>query len=81
MPLANSESQRFPWQMEVFVMVKIRVRKESKKCYFDFFYHTVRFREFTALDGTKANIDRLNKVAKKIDAEIELGTFGLNPLQ
>ena len=56
-------------------MVKVRVRANTNKCYFDFQYLGLRVREYTALVGTKANIEKLNKVAKKIDAEIEVGTF------
>ena len=56
-------------------MVKVRVRGDTKKCFFDFNVFSQRVREYTALSGTKANIEKLKKVGKKIDAEIELGTF------
>lgn len=56
-------------------MVKIRVRPDTKKCYFDFQYLGQRYREYSALSGSKLNIDKMKKVAKRIDAEIELGKF------
>ena len=56
-------------------MVKVRVRPETKKCYFDFQLFGSRFREYTALPGTKANVEKMKKIAKKMDAEIQTGTF------
>jgi len=56
-------------------MVKIRVRPDTNKCYFDFQYLGQRYREYSALNGTKLNIEKMKKVAKRMDAEIELGTF------
>ena len=56
-------------------MVKIRVRPDTKKCYFDFQYLGKRYREYSALSGSKLNIEKMKKVAKRIDAEIELGKF------
>ena len=56
-------------------MVKVRIRPDTKKCYFDFHYLGCRIREHSVLDGTKANVQKLKIIARKIDAEIELGTF------
>ncbi|RZO83781.1 MAG: site-specific integrase [Oceanococcus sp.] len=54
---------------------KVRSRGEPKKLYFDFQYRGKRCREYTALDDTKANRKRVEAMAKKIDAEMVLGTF------
>lgn len=56
-------------------MVKIRVRPETGKLYFDFQYQGKRCREYTALDDSKENRCRLKTVAKKMNAEITLATF------
>ena len=56
-------------------MGSIRVRKENNKLYFDFRYKGVRCREQTALTDNPANRRKLEKVLKKIEAEITLDTF------
>jgi len=56
-------------------MANIRVRKETGKLYFDFFFKSVRCREFTALLDTKANRKLMEDALRKIEAEITLGTF------
>jgi integrase len=56
-------------------MPSVRVRKETGKLFIDFRYRKVRCREQTALDDTPENRKRLDKLLKKIEAEITLGTF------
>ncbi|WP_026287687.1 site-specific integrase [Thioalkalivibrio sp. ALJ24] len=56
-------------------MVKVRERKETGKLYFDFFYKGRRCREYSSLPNTPANRRKMEKVAKKMDAEMTLGTF------
>jgi len=55
-------------------MGSIRVRK-SGYLFFDFRYSGVRCREVTRLRDTKANRRRMERVLRKIEAEITLGTF------
>ena len=55
--------------------VTVRTRKETGKLYFDFLYQGQRCREQTALDNTPGNRRQLERVAKKMEAEITLGTF------
>jgi integrase len=55
-------------------MGSIRVRK-SGYLFFDFRYRGVRCREVTRLRDTKANRRRMERVLRKIEAEITLGTF------
>lgn len=56
-------------------MGKIRVRKETGKLQFDFFYRGLRCREQTLLEDTPANRKRLEAFMAQIDAEIKQGTF------
>ncbi|TQV63045.1 MAG: site-specific integrase [Halothiobacillaceae bacterium] len=56
-------------------MANIRVRKETGKLYFDFFFKSVRCREHTALPDTRANRKLMDQALRKIEAEITLGTF------
>lgn len=56
-------------------MAKVRTRKETGKLVFDFRYRGQRCRETTTLDDTPANRRNMEKVAKRIEAEITLGTF------
>jgi integrase len=56
-------------------MGKIRVRKETGKLLFDFFYRGFRFREQTLLDDTPANRKKLQAFMDKIDLAIDRGEF------
>ena len=56
-------------------MVKVRKRKETGNLYFDFFHQGKRCREYTALPDTRANRQKMAKVADKITAELSLGSF------
>lgn len=56
-------------------MGKIRVRKETGKLLFDFFYNGIRFREQTLLEDTPQNRKKLESFMAKIDKEIRLGSF------
>ncbi|TYO96336.1 integrase [Geothermobacter ehrlichii] len=56
-------------------MGKVRVRKETGKLYFDFFYNGIRCREQTLLDDTPANRKKLEAFMARIEQEIKLGTF------
>ncbi|MEW8508843.1 MAG: DUF3596 domain-containing protein [Candidatus Thiodiazotropha sp.] len=56
-------------------MGSIRTVKKSKKLFFDFRYNGHRCREYTNLDDTKTNRERLERVLRKIDKEIENGIF------
>ncbi|MBN1142269.1 MAG: site-specific integrase [Deltaproteobacteria bacterium] len=56
-------------------MGKIRVRKETGKLQFDFFYQGVRCREQTLLEDTPANRKRLEAFMAQIDKEIKQETF------
>ena len=55
-------------------MASIRVLK-SNKLYIDFRYLDERFREVTLLENSVANKKTLAQMAKRLDAEITLGTF------
>ena len=44
-------------------MVNVRVRQDTKKCYFDFQYLGCRVREHSTLPGTKANVEKMKKIA------------------
>lgn len=55
--------------------VQIRTRKETGKLYLDFRYGGKRCREQTDLPDTRANRKRLEQVARRIEAEMTLGTF------
>lgn len=56
-------------------MGKIVARPESGKLFFDFRYRNKRCREQTTLDDTPTNRRKLERILKKIEAEITLGTF------
>jgi len=56
-------------------MGKVRVRKETGKLQFDFFYNGVRCREQTLLVDSPENRKRLESFMVQIDREIKQGTF------
>jgi integrase len=56
-------------------MVRVRVRKDTKKLFFDIHHNGVRAREYTALEGTRANRKKVETIARKMTAEMEQGTF------
>ena len=56
-------------------MGKVRVRKETGRLQFDFFYRGLRCREQTLLEDTPVNRKRLEAFMAQIDAEIKQGTF------
>ena len=56
-------------------MAKVRSRQDTGKLFIDFRFQNKRCRELTALDDTKANRNRLEKVAKRIEIEIAAGIF------
>lgn len=56
-------------------MGKVRVRKETGRLYMDFFYQEVRCREQTALQDTPANRKQVEKLLKRIEAQILLDEF------
>lgn len=56
-------------------MGKIRVRKETGRLQFDFFYKGLRCREQTLLEDTPANRKRLGAFMAQIDQEIRQGSF------
>ncbi|HET6421317.1 MAG TPA: DUF3596 domain-containing protein [Geobacteraceae bacterium] len=56
-------------------MGSIRPRKENGLLMFDFRYQGVRCREQTTLADNKENRSKIEKVLKRIEAEITLGTF------
>lgn len=51
------------------------VRDRRGKLFIDFRYHGKRCRETTMFDDTPVNRKKLEKIAKRIEAEILLGTF------
>ena len=51
------------------------IRDINGKLFWDFRFRGVRCREYTALEDTKANRQKMEKVLKKIEEEIEAGTF------
>jgi integrase len=51
------------------------VREYSGKLFCDFRYQGKRCREYTALEDTKANRQKLKKLLEKIEAEIKEGDF------
>lgn len=61
--------------MEVYVMGNIRVRKETGKLLFDFFYRGKRCREQTLLEDSTENRRKMSTMLKRIEAEITLGSF------
>jgi len=56
-------------------MASINVRKETGKLFITFHLNAKRCREQTSLSDTKANRKRLEKIAEKIQSEIDSGTF------
>ena len=56
-------------------MGSIRKRKENGLLMFDFRYQRIRCREQTTLADTPENRRKMEKVLKKIEAEITLGSF------
>jgi len=56
-------------------MASIRARTDNGLLFFDFRYNGVRCREQTALEDTKANRQKMEKVLKKIEEDIAAGTF------
>ena len=55
-------------------MASLRVHNNGK-LFFDFRYQGVRYREFTSLEDTPANRRKLQKILKRMEAEIALGQF------
>lgn len=56
-------------------MGSIRVREQTGNLFFDFRFKGSRCREQTALTDTKENRRKLEKILRKIEAEITLGSF------
>lgn len=56
-------------------MGSVRTVNKSNKLFFDFRYNGYRCREYTNLDDTKTNRERLERVLRKIEKEIENGIF------
>lgn len=56
-------------------MGKVRVRKETGKLLFDFFYQGVRCREQTLMEDSPANRKQLESFMAQIDKEIAQGNF------
>ncbi len=56
-------------------MGSIRTVNKSNKLFFDFRYKGYRCREYTNLDDTKTKRERLERVLRKIEKEIENGIF------
>lgn len=56
-------------------MARIYARKENNRLVIDFSYRGKRCREQTALDNTRENRKRVQKLLDRIQAEITLGTF------
>lgn len=56
-------------------MGSIRARKDTGALFFDFIYRSTRCRELTTLKDTPENRRNMEKVLKKIEAEILLGQF------
>jgi len=61
------------WLTEDIAMAS--VREYSGKLFCDFRYQGKRCREYTALEDTKANRQKLTKLLEKIEAEIKEGDF------
>jgi integrase len=55
-------------------MGQVRITKAGY-LYFDFFYEGVRCREYTELKNTTENMKIMNEAMRKIESEIQLGTF------
>lgn len=56
-------------------MAKVRARSDNKRLFFDFYYLGERFREQTLLTESPENRRKLEKLLKKVEAEIVIGTF------
>jgi integrase len=56
-------------------MAKVRARPETGKLYFDFFHKGARCREQTDLPDTPANRKRVEAVMRRIESEMQQGTF------
>ncbi len=56
-------------------MAKVRARPETGKLYFDFFHQGARCREQTDLPDTPANRKRVEAVMRRIETEMQQGTF------
>ena len=74
-PIAGMTSYLSQWQEGVFVMGKIRTRKETGRLYLDFFYKGIRCREQTALNDTPTNRKTVEKLLQRIEARILLDDF------
>ena len=51
------------------------IRDLNGKLFFDFRFKGTRCREYTAVEDTKANRTKMEKILKKIEDDIEAGTF------
>ena len=56
-------------------MGSVRTRKDTGALFFDFIYKEIRCRELTTLKDTPENRRTMEKMSKKIDAEMLLGQF------
>jgi integrase len=56
-------------------MGSVRVKEQTNRLFLDFRFLGVRCREFTTLEDTPANRQRVEKLMKRVDREIALGTF------
>lgn len=56
-------------------MVKVRVRSETGRIFFDIFHMGRRFKELTQLEGTHSNQAKAQKLADKMNADMHAGTF------
>lgn len=56
-------------------MGSTRARKDNGKLFMDFRFNCERYREQTALDDTRENRKRLEKLLARIEADIAAGTF------
>lgn len=61
--------------MGVFAMASIRVRTDSGLLFFDFRYKGERCREQTTLEDNKVNRNKMEKILKKIEEDIEADVF------
>ena len=57
------------------MIVKVRVRPDTGRLFFDFSMSGIRCREYTLLPDDAQNRKRMTKLAKRMSAEIELGQF------
>lgn len=56
-------------------MVKVRVRSETGRIFFDISLNGQRFKELTQLEGTAANLAKAQKLADKMNADMLAGNF------